>query len=536
MRDKTLRDISTLNRGRKSGDARVPGPVPALTVVSHPVPERVGDRLLLAPLAVGREVLVSRNAPDFTPPGDGIGLALSDPGLSRKPLLFAPGKEPGAVLLDPGESRQVAVPGAAPHGPWEFSPEQVVAGVPLELGERVVLLLHLASTSASAADALGMVGISLGLQQVRSHIEQVADLDVPVLVRGETGSGKELIAQALHRLSRRRSKAFMSVNLGALTKELAASELFGAGRGAYTGAVKKEGYFQAAHGGTLFLDEVGEAPLEVQAMLLRVLETRQVFPVGEHVPVKVDVRLVAATDAQLEKQILEGRFKEPLLHRLAGYEIRVPPLRERREDIGLLFLHFVREELKSIDEGYRLKPGKADDEPWLPTSVALQLLRYQWPGNIRELRNMARQIVIDSRGQPTLRLDLRLAQKLAGTAPVPASPPHPSTTPAPSAAAGASRRKLSEHTDEEIFGALAANGWEIKKAAGQLGVARSSLYGWLERNPHVRAANRLSEEDLARHYRDCKGDLDAMSQRLKTSRWAVVRRLKELGLLQSEES
>ena len=166
----------------------------------------------------------------------------------------------------------------------------------------MLLLLHLAdATAKEPMEALGMVGTSGGLQRVRQHIRQVADLNVPVLIRGETGSGKELIAQAIHRHSTRRDKAFVSVNLGAMPRELAAAELFGARKGAFTGAVRDQpGFFQTAHEGTLFLDEVGEAPPEVQVMLLRVLETGQIYPVGERAPVAVDVRLVAATDAHLE--------------------------------------------------------------------------------------------------------------------------------------------------------------------------------------------------------------------------------------------
>jgi two-component system nitrogen regulation response regulator GlnG len=549
MQTKTLLDVSTFNIGKQESDPAKTGPIPALTVISHPMPERVGDRLLLSVVAAGGQVPISRNAPDFVRPGEVLGVPLSDPGLSRKPWLLGPGSRPGAVRVDPGESQQVVIPGEAPLGPWELSPEQVAVGVPLELAERVVLLLHLADPSVGkASDALGMVGASMGIQAVRRHIEQVADLNVPVLIRGETGSGKELIAHAIHQRGARRDKPFVSVNLGAIPKELAAAELFGAAKGSFTGAVKdREGLFRTAHGGTLFLDEVGEASTEVQVMLLRVLETGEVFPVGEHRPVRVDVRLVAATDAHLEKQIQEGRFREPLLHRLAGYEIRVPPLRERREDIGLLFHHFAREALGSINEQHRLTPEDRDIEPWLPTSLASRLVRYGWPGNIRQLHNVTRQIVIGSRGKPMLRLDPRLAEELSVPEPTPrpapvsvaASPPV-SPPPDPGGSTGAKRapprRKLSDFTEEQIVAALEANNWEIKKATDQLGVARSSLYDWLERSPHVTSANRLSQEELARHLRECQADLAVMSQRLKMSRWALVRRLKELGLLQDGSS
>jgi two-component system nitrogen regulation response regulator GlnG len=530
MRDKALLDVSTVNRGKRDRETQAPGPVPALTVVSHPRMERVGSRLLLEALAAGRPVAVSRSEPDFSRPGERLGEPLADTGLSRKPLWLSPGSQPGSVRVDAGESRQTIIPGLAPSGPWELSAEQVAQGVPLELAERIVVLLHLADPLVNEpADALGMVGTSMGIQRLRRHIEKVAGLSVPVLIRGETGSGKELIAQAIHQRSRRRDKPFVSVNLGAITKELAAAELFGARKGAFTGAETKKGFFHAAHGGTLFLDEVGEAPLEVQVALLRVLELGEFYPVGDPTPVKVDVRLVAATDAQLERQIQEGRFREPLLHRLAGYDLRVPPLRERREDIGLLFHHFAREELAALDEEHP-RPEEDGGEPWLPAALASRLVLYRWPGNIRQLRNLTRQIVIGSQGLPSLRLDPQLEQELSGPAPLPAAPP--ASKPAAPPAKESPRRKLADYTEEQIVQALEENTWEIKKAAERLDVARSTLYDWLKRSPHVRLADGLGAEELARHYRECQGQLDAMTQRLKLSRWALVRRLKELGILQ----
>src|SRR5262249_34932398 len=156
------------------------------------------------------------------------------------------------------------------------------------------------------------------------------------------GTGKELVARAIHESGRRRGAVCLSVNMGAIPPSLATSELFGAVRGAYTGAVRDHlGYFQRAHGGTLFLDEIGETPPEVQVMLLRVLEPGEVQRVGSPQTQKVDVRLIAATDADLERALHEGRFRAPLLHRLSGYEIYIPPLRERRDDFGRLLFHFL---------------------------------------------------------------------------------------------------------------------------------------------------------------------------------------------------
>jgi two-component system nitrogen regulation response regulator GlnG len=556
-------DESTIGVRKRNTSEPMTRLVPALTIVSHPMAHRVGERLLMDSVAAGYEMPLSRNGPDFMRPDAVLGSPLADPFVSRKPVVFAAGPA-GAIRLVPGEGSRVLLAGELVREPWEFSHEELVVGVPLELAERVVLLLHWADpASRDAVDALGMVGTSVGLQHVRRHIEQVADLNVPVLIRGETGSGKELIARAIHQCGARRDKVFVSVNLGAIPKELAPAELFGASKGAFTGAVKdREGFFLAAHGGTLFLDEVGEAPPEVQVLLLRVLETGEIYPVGERHPVTVDVRLVAATDAHLEQQIQAGRFKAPLLHRLAGYEIRVPPLNERREDIGLLFHHFAREELEAMGEAWRLKPEDSSKEPWLPAPLAVHLVRYGWPGNIRQLRNLTRQLIIGSRGQPRLRLDPRLEKELtAELMPRPGRPvavpevkhlpldPHPTPTPAakPAAASrpvagtkavpdskGPSRRKASDVTEPELMAALRESEWDLKAAADRLGIPRSSIYDLIDKNPNIRTAGDLSAEEISRCYQECGGNLDAMAQRLEVSKRALGRRINELGLGLSE--
>ncbi|MFP2902739.1 sigma 54-interacting transcriptional regulator, partial [Corallococcus sp. 4LFB] len=386
--------------------------------------------------------------------------------------------------------------------------------------------------------ALAMVGDSEGILRVREDVLRVADLQVPVLVRGETGTGKELVARALHERSPRRAGPFVSVNLGALSKDLIASELFGALRGSFTGATRdREGFFRAAHGGTLFLDEVAEAPPEVQAALLRVLETGEVYPVGGQAPVRVDVRLVTATDADLEARIRDGHFKAPLLHRLAGFEITVPPLRERREDIAPLFLHFARQELESTGEAGRLSSSDARVEPWLPASLAARLVRSAWPGNVRQLRNVARQLVIGA-GLPGLRVDARLEQSLEeGALPIPGQPltaqapsPAPEDTPAPSEVRAPARRKPSDVSEQEVLEALRACAWDLKATADWLGIPRSSVYVLIDKSSLLRTARDLSPEEITRCFHECEGDLDRMVQKLEVSRRALQRRVRELGL------
>ena len=526
-RDRAIEEVSTAI-GKKRGGTPVARVVPALTVVAHPNGDRVGERLLLDALALGKEIALSRNAPDFTKPGAVLGAGLADPFVSRKPIRLAP-TENGGIVLRAGEDGTDVVVGARVRGSVEIGAADIDAGVPITLADRVVLLLHRIELDVEDGPvALGMIGQSAGIRRVRSMLERVADLPVPVLIRGETGTGKELVARALHERSPRRHKPFVSVNLGAIPRELAAAELFGAEKGAFTGATSdRSGFFRAAQGGTLFLDEVGEAPSEVQVMLLRVLETGEFYPVGGRTPHATDVRLVAATDANLEEHIREGRFKAPLLHRLAGYELRLPPLRERREDIGLLLHHFAREELQSIGEAHKLAPKDPYAEPWMPAALAARIVRFFWPGNIRQLRNVARQLVIGSRGQARLSIDPRLDAELEGDAPAPAPG---LAAPSTREAASAPRRKPSDVSAEELTAALKEHGWDLKAAADKLGIPRSSMYDLIERCPSLRTAGDLRAEEIERSHREHAGDLDRMAAALKVSRRALQRRVKEMGL------
>jgi two-component system, NtrC family, nitrogen regulation response regulator GlnG len=531
MSEKPLVDISTIDRDAPAHGRASARSMLALTIVSHPMAHRAGERVLLEALEAGQETSLSRSSPDFSRPGQTLGRPLADPFLSRKPLWLQPMPGGGVRLRASESGLRIVVAGEPLVAERELPLAALEQGVPMELSERVVVLLHRASGETAPGEDLGMVGQSGGVRRLREDIARVADLDIPVLIRGETGAGKELVARALHQRSPRHQGRFVSVNMGALPKELAAAELFGARRGAYTGAHQdREGFFRSAHGGTLFLDEVGEASPEVQVLLLRVLETREIYPVGGSAPVPVDVRLVAATDANLEEQIQEGLFKAPLLHRLAGYEIHVPPLRERREDIGPLFLYFARQELEATGEAWRLEPENPQAEPWLPTALAARLVRYAWPGNIRQLRNLARQLVIRSRGQPCLQADPRLEQELEGGA-VPVSRQAPaSALPAASTAPAPSRRKASEIGGEELQAALRESGWDLKAAASQLGISRGSLYDLIERSPHIRTSKDLGSDEVTQCFHECHGDVEAMVKRLEVSKRGLLRRLRELGL------
>ncbi len=364
--------------------------VPALTILYHPDSRRVGERVLLHELATGKKVKLSRSEPDFAAPGDTRLRPLGDLYLSRKPVSLAHDASSHQVRLKAAESStKVVVDGAPVTDERVFSAEELKRGVVIELARRIALLLSpLAAMPIDPRERHGLIGDSDAIARLLQEVQMVADLDVPVLLRGETGTGKELAARSIHIASELSGQAFLSLNMGAITPSLAASELFGAVKGAFTGAAKTQpGYFHRADGGTLFLDEIGETPAEVQVMLLRVLETGEVQRVGGQEPQKVDVRLIAATDSDLEQEIEAGRFREPLLHRLAGYEIGIPPLRERRDDFGRLLFHFLREELSATGDEHLLEPSKGDAPPWMPLSIVARLARYDWPGNVRQLQN-----------------------------------------------------------------------------------------------------------------------------------------------------
>jgi transcriptional regulator with GAF, ATPase, and Fis domain len=252
----------------------------------------------------------------------------------------------------------------------------------------------------------GIIGTSPGMQQILSQISQVAKIDMAVLILGETGVGKNIVAGAIHRQSLRRDKPFITVQCSSLTESLITSELFGHEKGAFTGATNRRiGRFELAHGGTLFLDEIGDLSLEVQARLLRVLQSKEFERVGGGKDILTsDFRLIAATNRNLEKEVKENRFREDLYYRINVFPLYVPPLRERGEDIPLLAHHF----FTLCTERY----GKSFDK--IPHEVMDKLVRHDWPGNIRELENIIQRSVISSQGPNFQLSSLEILQPQGG--------------------------------------------------------------------------------------------------------------------------
>ena len=310
----------------------------------------------------------------------------------------------------------------------------------------------------------GMLGISLPMQEVFQRILEVAEEDISVLITGETGTGKDMVASAIHRRSRRKNGPYIAVNTGAMPSELIASEIFGHEKGAYTGAVETiKGRFEEAHGGTLFLDEVSTINEKAQVSLLRVLETKTFRRVGGEKDFCADVRVIAATNENLEEAVKEKRFREDLFYRLEVFHIHVPALRERPGSIALLTNHFV----PHFNDIYKKKVRAVAPETW-------RCLRsYPWPGNVREMKNVIQRAVLMAKGEELtadlLPLRIRVASSVEKNTPAQHFPIHAGMT-------------LDAVEREFIHMTLALTQGNKKEAAHRLGISRRALYDKLKKH------------------------------------------------------
>jgi len=300
-----------------------------------------------------------------------------------------------------------------------------------------------------------ILGTSPTMQRVFDVVKKVAPTDLPVLITGESGTGKELIANALHQNSPRKSSAFIKVNCAAMARELVESELFGHEKGAFTGAMtSREGKFEAANGGTLLLDEIGDMPLETQAKVLRVLQEREFERVGGNRTIKVEVRVLAATNKHLQQMVHEGKFREDLLFRLNVIPIVLPSLRERREDIPLLATHF----LKDVTARYGHGPVTFSADAYG------LLLSAAWPGNVRELKNVVEASAVLTPGSEIRALDVRL----------PSQPGSIDTT-VPTTFKEAKQQVVDAFERDFISRALQRHQGNVTKAATDMGMLRQQL-------------------------------------------------------------
>jgi two-component system response regulator AtoC len=304
----------------------------------------------------------------------------------------------------------------------------------------------------------GMVGESAAMKELLAVAERIAPSDVPVLIEGESGTGKDLLARVLHGLSRRAAGPYLAINMGAIPENLAESELFGHEKGAFTGADQaRPGFFAEAEGGTLFLDEIGLLPLLLQPKLLRVLQDGEYIPVGSRKPRKAEVRVICATNEDLKKNVTEGKFREDLWYRIRVVPLRLPPLRERKEDIPLLVERLVKKQAVRLG-----RPALAPD-----ADAMRALLDYDWPGNVRELEHALERALLLTRGE-TL--------GLADLPPEIAAP-----RPEPEHGEGRYRRAREAWERKYLGDVLHEAGGSVGKAAELAGLHRSTLYEKLAR-------------------------------------------------------
>ncbi len=301
---------------------------------------------------------------------------------------------------------------------------------------------------------VNLVGESDAIKKIIKQIEEVAPTDASVLITGESGTGKEVVARAIHFASPRRFEPLITVSCGALPEGLVESELFGYERGAFTGAFyKKKGKFEAANGGTLFLDEIGELNQKMQVDLLRVLQEKEIMRIGSNKVIKVDFRVISATNRDLREMVEEGTFREDLYYRLNVFNIHIPPLRERVEDIPLLAEHFVNQ--------FRRRMGK-DVEGITPQALN-KLIKYPWPGNVRELENAIERAFVISKGKYITTEDLSFLDSNNAKF---------TTPPALS---------LSEIEKQHILNVLKECDYNISKAAKILDIDRTTLYNKMKK-------------------------------------------------------
>lgn len=482
-----------------SAATQADAPLLCLTIVWHPDTSRIGEQFL----ATDATLELSRYLPLFQRPGQPQA-ALGYSGISRERVLIVRNQHGNLEIHPPASRMAVELNGVEIRQAAHLSHDQVAAGAILGLGRAVVLCLHWMRCLPKDNALPGLLGVGDAAIRMRELVRQVAATDDAVLLLGETGTGKEVIARAIHACSSRAARPLVTVNMAALNESLAAADLFGAARGAYTGAqAARSGLFAEASQATLFLDEIGNTPAAVQPMLLRVLETGDYRPLGAAADLRSSARLIAATDQDLYAET----FSQALLRRLECLVIHLPPLRERREDIGVLLRHLLGEHAAGLA---------------FPPELASKFANYDWPGNVRQLRHFAKRclLALQNGDRPDFDslLEKRPGRVTASAAPVAALP----------ATAAPHRKKPTELSDADVLDALDNNDWYIQAAAQQLGISRPSMYKLIESHAQIRAAGQIPAPEIAAALASSGGDIEACAAVLKTPSEALRRHLRAL--------
>lgn len=484
-------------------------PTLRLTIVFHPNLQRIGQWVDLCPWETGRpdalpgELSIGRYTPEFSDQRP-----LEDQYVSRLACLLTPKVSQHAdgrlsLRLEAAAHAGVRI-GAGGHKGFIADHEALVKGVPLRLSHAVVLVIRLVVSGADnhspPQDLLQKLlpGASADMSRLWHQIALIAPTNLPILIQGESGVGKELVAQALHELSARASRRLVVINLAAIPQELAAAELFGSIRGAYTGAIDRLGAFQRAHESTLFLDEIADAPIEVQVQLLRALEQGEVQILGGSSKT-VDVRIVAATDQSTSE---DNGFRAALYHRISGFTLHIPPLRARPEDIAPQAMAMLD---RDVEVAASLNPCRCSELPEIAAHWArffFDALSHDWPGNSRELRHAVMLIAQDKGSLLPLNSETQDSQEDAAS------------------------EALSEQSLERVY---RSQHYEIAATAAVLGISRPALYRRLETHPGFVRVDDLSDAVIL----EMMARVDSIKEaalELKISHHALRPRLRRLGL------
>lgn len=465
-----------------------PVPVPAgraaqmlaLTILWHPDAARIGEQFI-AP-ARGADIAVNRFAPLFGAVASQCA-PLGHRRIARDFLRLRRHRDHGVSLLLPQSRMRVELNGAMLAVPeTRCTPEQVDGGLVIGLGGVVLLCVHWMDRLPQDSAIGAVLGVSAAAIRVRELIRQVAATDLPVLLLGEAGSGKELVARAIHQASARCRAPLVTVNMATVGASLAEAELFGAAGGA----------FARAGEGVVFLDKIGEAPQLVQAMLRRVLQTREYRPPGPpgaRGKEAAKARLIGASDHDLH----DGSFNQALLRRLEALVVCLPPLRARRCDIGVLARHFM--------QAWSARTGSA---PALPLAFVSQLCNHDWPGNVRQLGSVVQRAMSAAQAGAAVDFDALV----------------------PGVASRPARTRPNKLGAQAVIDALEANGWLIRNAALALGVSRPSMYKLMEAHPAIRQIGRIAPAEIDAALAASGGDAGRCAAALKTPSEALRRYLR----------
>lgn len=498
--DESLRSLS--------GETALGATVLSLGVIWHRDLDRIGA---VAPLRFDNNGLaaLSRITPEFRDT-DGVGKSpLLDQRISRTPVTIKKLSERAFAIKPPEKRVKLRVNGQTITEATKFDMDELGDEIIIALSNAVILSLFNAPARgfSNARNSLGLLGVSKAMFSTRDAIARVAKSDIPVLIRGETGAGKELVARAIHHASARASKELVSVNMAAVAPTLAAAELFGVKKGAFTGAVQdKSGLFEQADRGSLFLDEIGDTPKEVQPMLLRTLEFGEMRRVGSDKTKVIDVRIIAATDRSLEPQEGEASFNQPLLQRLNGFSITIPPLRSRRVDIGILVRSFVEP---------MAGENQQDSLHVIQLKNMERLALHNWSGNVRELRNVTQQILLGHHVLIQLN-DNKEDKRRANPGLSQPAGFHPKY------------KSAGEVTESELIDALNDTCWVIKDAAAKLNISRTALYEIMSKSKLIRSIENISDDELRTTVQSVQGGLNEWAKYLRVGRESLKRKLQNL--------